>query len=204
MSKIAYPRVVIAGISGDSGKTLVSCGVLANLREKAFDMAVFKKGPDYIDPAWLSFASGELTRNLDTYLMAKKDIIDSFKKNAFQKDISVIEGNRGLFDGFDSKGTYSTAELAKLLEAPVILVLTVKKITRTVAAIVLGCKELDKNLNIAAVIINQYSGERHKNVIIDAIESETGIPVIGAIPRMKENDIMPSRHLGLITPGEFK
>jgi len=203
MSKFEYPRIVIAGLSGDSGKTFVSIGLLANLRELGFNIAVFKKGPDYIDPAWLSFASNEVTRNLDTFLMDKEDIIESFTKNSYEKDISIIEGNRGLFDGFDIKGTHSTAELAKLLKAPVILVITVKKVTRTVAALVLGCKLMDKDLNISGVIINQYAGERHKQIIKNAIESETGISVVGAIPRLKDSDLMPSRHLGLVTPAEF-
>jgi cobyrinic acid a,c-diamide synthase len=201
---IQYPRLVIAGISGDSGKTLVSCGLLAFYRKKGLSVAAFKKGPDYIDASWLTYASGNPCRNLDTYIMNESLIKDSFRKNAYNRDLSIIEGNRGLFDGFDAIGTHSTAELAKILKAPVILVLNVTKMTRTAAAIVLGCKLFDKNVKIAGVILNQVSGERQLKIIRENIEFIAVVPVLGAIPRQKNQSLLPSRHLGLITPGEFE
>ncbi|MGB5847156.1 MAG: cobyrinate a,c-diamide synthase [Ignavibacteriaceae bacterium] len=199
-----YSRIVISGLSGDSGKTVVSCGLLACLKEKGMDTACFKKGPDYIDSAWLSFASGNQARNLDTYLMGFPAVKKSFLKNADKKDISIIEGNRGLFDGFDSKGTHSTAELAKLLHSPVIIVQNISKVTRTAAASTLGCKNIDPKLNVAGVILNQVAGERHGKVAKEAIEDLTGIPVVGSIPKLHDKFILPSRHLGLITPEEFE
>ena len=200
----SYSRIVISGLSGDSGKTVVSCGLLASLREKGMDTACFKKGPDYIDSAWLSFANSEQARNLDTYLMGFPAVKKSFIKNANKKDISIIEGNRGLFDGYDSQGTHSTAELAKLLQSPVIIVQNISKVTRTAAASILGCINIDPDLNVAGVILNQVAGERHGRVAKEAIEDLTGIPVIGSIPKLHEKFILPSRHLGLITPEEYE
>ena len=204
MKSISYPRVVIGGLSGDSGKTVLTCGIIAWLREKGLNVSAFKKGPDYIDAAWLTLASGKPARNLDTYLMGFPKVKNSFLKNAIDGDISVIEGNRGLFDGVDSLGTHSTAELAKLLKAPVIIIQNLTKVTRTAAATILGCTKLDPDLNIAGVILNQVAGERHLKVAKDAIEETTGIPVLGSIPKLKNDYVLPSRHLGLITPDEFE
>jgi cobyrinic acid a,c-diamide synthase len=199
-----YSRIVISGLSGDSGKTVVSCGLLACFINRGLQVVGFKKGPDYIDSAWLSFVSGKPARNLDTYLMGFPAVKYSFMKNAVQSGINVIEGNRGLFDGVDTQGTHSTAELAKALKAPVIIVQNISKVTRTAAATILGCMKLDPDLNIAGVILNQVAGERHGNVAKDAIEDITGIPVVGLIPKLPAKFILPSRHLGLITPEEFE
>ena len=203
MKSVSYPRIVIGGLSGDSGKTVLTCGIIAWLREKGMNVSAFKKGPDYIDAAWLSLISGKPARNLDTYLMGFPKVKNSFLKNAANGDISIIEGNRGLFDGVDSRGTHSTAELAKLLKAPVIIIQNLTKVTRTAAASILGCTKLDPDLNIAGVILNQVAGERHLKVAKDAIEETTGIPVLGSIPKLQNEYVLPSRHLGLITPDEF-
>jgi cobyrinic acid a,c-diamide synthase len=199
-----YSRIVISGLSGDSGKTVVSCGLLGCFIHRGLQIASFKKGPDYIDSAWLSFVSGRPARNLDSYLMGFPTVKYSFLKNAVDPGINVIEGNRGLFDGVDISGTHSTAELAKALTAPVIIVQNITKVTRTAAANILGCMKLDPDLNIAGVILNQVAGERHGKVAKDAIEEITGIPVVGLIPKLPAKFILPSRHLGLITPEEFE
>ncbi len=199
-----YPRVVIAGLSGDSGKTLVSCGLIKCLRERGLEVSAFKKGPDYIDPAWLSLASDRPARNLDTYLMGFGRAKESFLKKGSLEGFNVIEGNRGLFDGVDVSGTHSTAELAKLLQAPIIIVQNVSKVTRTAAASILGCVELDSEIRVAGVILNNVANERHARLVGDAIEDVTGIRVLGAIPRLSGKSMLPSRHLGLITPGEFE
>ncbi|OGU13650.1 MAG: hypothetical protein A2X61_02030 [Ignavibacteria bacterium GWB2_35_12] len=195
--------IVIAGTGGDSGKTFVSCGLIAELKRIGLKQSIFKKGPDYIDPAWLKLSSGTVVRNLDTYLMGNDNVIKSFLSHSKNSDISVIEGNRGLYDGFDSSGTHSTAELSKLLKVPVVLVLNATKMTRTASAIVLGCKTLDKDVVISGVILNQVGGKRHEKILRETIVNDTGISVLGAIPRMKNAEILPSRHLGLITPGEY-
>ncbi len=204
MNATNYPRLVVSGLSGDSGKTMVSCGLLSAFRSKGLSVCAFKKGPDYIDAAWLSLASGKPARNLDTYLMGFAGARRSFIESAFQDGINVIEGNRGLFDGVDTSGTHSTAELAKLLKAPVIMTLNISKVTRTAAAEILGCMRLDPDLNIAGVILNRAANHRHGYVVKEAIEEVTGLPVLGVIPKLSSEAILPSRHLGLITPDEFE
>ena len=137
------PRLLIGSLSGGGGKTLVSAGILAALRRKGFAVAPFKKGPDYIDAAWLTQAAGTACRNLDLFLMSEETVKRSFQCGAANADLALIEGNRGLFDGADARGTYSSAELAKVLRAPVVLVVDCAKTTRTAAALVLGCQRLD-------------------------------------------------------------
>lgn len=196
------PRIIIAGLSGDSGKTIVSTGLCSALSKRKIEVFPFKKGPDYIDPMWMSAASGTNTRNLDTFIMGKSKIIETFLLHTSNNGIAIIEGNRGLFDGFDENGSHSTAELAKILDAPIILVINVQKMTRTSGVIVWGLKYFDIGLNIAGVVINNFSGKRHKEIISKAIEEISGARVIGAIPRLPETTLFPSRHLGLITPFE--
>ncbi len=197
-----FPRLVIAGMSGDSGKTLVSLGIILKLRERGLAVRAFKKGPDYVDAAWLSWASGHPARNLDTFLMGFPVCATSFLRSASASALNLIEGNRGLFDGSDAEGTHSTAALAKLLDAPVILVLNATKASRTVAACVLGCQKLDPRLWIAGVILNQVNGNRHEQIVRTAVEKECRIPVLGALPRVAGSGLLPARHLGLVMPEE--
>ena len=202
--KVKTPRLVIAGLSGDAGKTIVSLSVLAALRRKRLNVAPFKKGPDYIDPAWLSTVSGNTCRNLDTYLVDSEIVLRSFVRHASTADISVIEGNRGLFDGKDLSGQHSTAGLAKLLQAPLLLVVNVTKATATVAALVKGCQVYDPELKIAGIILNKVAGARHEKIIREAVAASCGLPVIGAIPKLGDDaSLLPGRHLGLVTPEEF-
>jgi cobyrinic acid a,c-diamide synthase len=201
---VKTPRLVIAGLSGDSGKTIVSLSLLAALKLKGKKVAPFKKGPDYIDPAWLSAISGGVCRNLDTYLVDRSDVLKSFTRHAREADLAVIEGNRGLFDGKDLTGSHSTAGLAKLLQAPLLLVVNATKATRTVAAMVLGCMNFDPELNLAGVILNKVAGARHEKIIREAIAASCGLPVVGAIPKLGQDDsLLPGRHLGLVPPTEF-
>lgn len=197
----AMPRLLIAGLSGGSGKTIVSAGTLLLLRRAGIEVRAFKKGPDYIDPSWLAWASGHPARNLDTILMGSERALSSFHEHGISDGINLIEGNRGLFDGFDAAGTHSSAVLAELLDAPVILVVDATKMTRTAAALVLGCQKLDPSLSIRGVILNSVNGPRHERILRDAIQSACSIPVVGAIPRMTANPL-PERHLGLVPPRE--
>ncbi|MCF7811822.1 cobyrinate a,c-diamide synthase, partial [bacterium] len=197
------PRLLIAGVGGDSGKTLVTLGLIKTWRHKGINTVPFKKGPDYIDPAWLACASGSDVHNLDTWMMGNEGVLRSFTNYSKSDSINLIEGNRGLYDGEDIKGTHSSAALAKLLKLPVIVVLPVRKVTRTAAAFVLGLKLLDKDAKIAGIILNLVGGFRHESVVRRSIEDETGISVLGAIPRLKK-DPLPGRHLGLITPAEYQ
>jgi cobyrinic acid a,c-diamide synthase len=196
------PRLVIAGLSGDSGKTLVSLGLLLLARQHGIPVAAFKKGPDYIDAAWLGWVSGRAARNLDTYLMGWDKAVQLFVAHALPDGLNVVEGNRGLFDGFDARGTHSTAELAKLLRAPVLLVVNATKVTHTVAAFVLGCQKLDPAVAIRGVILNRVAGCRHEAVLRESVESACGIPVLGVLPKVDTSALLPSRHLGLVTPQE--
>ena len=141
-----HPRLMIAGIGGDSGKTLATLGLIAVWRRKGVAIVPYKKGPDYIDPAWLTLASGVDTHNLDTWMMGQTETVRSFTKYATRNGINVIEANRGLYDGEDAAGSHSSAELAKLLGVPVAVVIPVTKVTRTVAAIVLGLQTLDPDV----------------------------------------------------------
>jgi cobyrinic acid a,c-diamide synthase len=197
---VRLPRLVIAGLAGDSGKTLLAAGLARALTSRGLAVAPYKKGPDYIDAGWLGAAARRPGRNLDTYIMSPEAIGDALGR-AGPADIVLVEGNRGLFDGLDPDGTHSTAELAKLLRAPVVLMVDVTKATRTVAAMVLGCRMLDRAFDLAGVVLNRVGSERHERVVRDAIRSAGGPPVLGALPRMP-SDLFPSRHLGLLTAAE--
>jgi cobyrinic acid a,c-diamide synthase len=199
------PRLVVAALSGNAGKTIVSLSILYALRRRGFSVSAFKKGPDYIDSAWLSVAAGKACRNLDTYMVASRDVLASFCTHAAGSDFSLIEGNRGIFDGKDEFGTHSTAELAKLLKSPVVLVVNAAKATRTLAAMIGGCLSFDRDLKIAAVILNRVAGKRHERLIARSIEDYCGLPVLGAIANSgDDSSLIPMRHLGLVTPSEFE
>ncbi len=201
---VSIPRIVVAGLSGGGGKTLVSLGLTAAWRRKEMIVAPFKKGPDYIDAAWLSQAAGMPCHNLDLYLMSSEAVLRSFVKSQAGADVAVIEGNRGLYDGMDSQGTYSSAELAKLLRAPVVLTVDCTKSTRTIAALVLGCQHMDPGVMVHGVILNRVGGPRHEAVVRESVERVCGLPVLGAIPRLPANRVFPERHLGLIPPQEHQ
>ena len=197
------PRLVIAALRGGSGKTLISLGLAAAWRRNhGLRVIPFKKGPDYIDAGWLSLAAEHPCYNLDPFLMKPDDMLRSFVVHSNQGDGSLIEGNRGLYDGVDVQGSFSTAELAKLLRAPVVLVLDATKVTRTAAALVLGCRQLDPDVNIAGVILNQVAGKRHREVLQGAIERYCQVPVLGVVPKERSN-FFPERHLGLVPPQEL-
>ncbi len=202
---VNIPRLVIAGLSGDAGKTIVSLSLIAAIRKSNRSVSAFKKGPDYIDAAWLGYVAGSTCYNLDTYLVARQWVRDSFVRYAQHGDIAIVEGNRGLFDGKDVQGSHSTAELAKLLQAPVVLVVDATKTTRTIAAIINGCRSFDNDVNIAGVILNRVGGTRHRKILQDTIAKYCHIPVLGCLPKLGDTDtLIPGRHLGLVTPSEFE
>ncbi len=198
--RCTVPRLVIAGVKGGSGKTIFSLGLARHLVNAGRRVAVFKKGPDYIDAKWLSAAARAECSNLDPYFMDDSDILALFARRARGSDMALTEGNRGLYDGVDKDGTCSTAQLAKLLAAPVVLVIDCAKITRSAAAVALGFKVLDSEVEIAGVVLNNVAGRRHRRILTSAIEEYAGLPVLAALPRMKQ-DPLPMRHLGL-TPLE--
>jgi cobyrinic acid a,c-diamide synthase len=199
--RLHSPRLTVAGLAGSSGKTLVSLGLARALGERGLVVRTAKKGPDYIDAAWLRAASGADCVNLDTFLMPD-DAIGSGVWGLRGADLILVEGNRGLFDGVDPEGTHSTAELAKRLGSPVVLVVDTTKVTRTAAALVLGCREMDPELHLGGVVLNRVGTSRQESLVRRAIEQTTGVPVIGAIPRLRGDDPLPDRHLGLVTVAE--
>jgi len=195
------PRVVIAGLAGDSGKTLISLGLARCLKQRGLAVAVFKKGPDYIDAAWLGAAVGGAGRNLDTFLMGRDGVLAALRPGA-GCDVAVVEGNRGLFDGLDALGSHSTAVLAETIGAPVVLVVDVSKLSRTASALVLGCRALAPQLPMAGVILNRVATARQERLVREAVERDAGVQVVGAVPRLGGGDPLPSRHLGLLTAVE--
>ena len=195
--------IVVAGLSGGSGKSVVSVGLTAALARRGEVVVPFKKGPDYIDAGWLKLAAGKNCYNLDPYLMDMESVRSSFLEQSATADVAILEGNRGLYDGVNPEGGYSTAELALALNLPVLLVVNCTKTTRTVAALVLGCLKLDERIDIRGVVLNQIGTKRHESIVTQAIEKYTGVPVLGAVPRMKK-DIFPMRHLGVTPHQEYE
>jgi cobyrinic acid a,c-diamide synthase len=195
------PRLVLAALRGGSGKTTLTLGLLAVWRQRGRDIVPFKKGPDYIDPAWHALAAGRPCYNLDSFLMDQGSMLYSLAHHTANTAGALIEGNRGLYDGMDAAGTFSTAELAKLLKAPVVLVVDCTMTTRTAAAIVLGCQKFDLDVDIQGVILNQIARPRHEGILRASIEQYCGIPVLGALPRLK-CAVFPERHMGLVPPQE--
>jgi cobyrinic acid a,c-diamide synthase len=194
--------IIIAGLSGGSGKSVIAVGITAALTGQGLLVAPFKKGPDYIDAGWLQIAASTPCYNLDPYLMAADTIQSSCLEHSKGKDLIVVEGNRGLFDGVNVTGAYSTAELAAIINLPVALVVDCTKTTRTVAAMLLGCQQMGKDIHITGVILNRIGSQRHESIIRQAIEHYTDIEVLGAFPRLK-HDVFPQRHIGITPFQEF-
>lgn len=197
-----FPRVLIAGVRGGAGKTTVTLAVILILRKRGLKILPFKKGPDYIDSGWLSLFSGNPCYNLDSFMIPKHKLIESFTERA-KGYVSIIEGNRGLFDGLDADGSVSSAEIAKLIQAPVILVVDCTKITRSIAALVNGFTNFDRDIEIKGVVLNQLANSRHEKIIRDSIAKYCSAEVIGAIPRFKGIK-MPERHMGLLPHQEHE
>ncbi len=201
----SIPRLMISGLSGGSGKTFVSLGLTRLFSKLDNQIIPFKKGPDYIDAAWLGLASSTSCYCLDPFFMDDEQLKNHFvqsylinkkKNNGIQSTIALIEGNRGLFDGKDVSGSCSSAKLAHLLNCPVIVSINCTKITRTVAAIILGLTNFDPELNLAGVILNNTGSSRHANLVRQSVETYTNVPVLGVLPRLAHNPI-PERYMGL-------
>jgi cobyrinic acid a,c-diamide synthase len=190
------PRLMISAARGGLGKTTLSLGIIAAWRKRGRQVAVFKKGPDFIDAGWLGVAAGKHCYNLDMFMMEQDRIELSFTDHTAGADAAIIEGNRGLYDGVDESGTYSTARLAKLLKTPVILIVDGTKASATVAAVVLGLQHYDADVLIGGIILNNVSSGRHENVVRKAIAASSGIPVVGVVPKHGHGEF-PERHMGL-------
>ena len=190
--------VVIAGVRSGVGKTTIATGIMGALTRRGLSVQPFKAGPDYIDPSYHALACGVPSRNLDSWLLPHSTVLELFQRASGKRQVSVVEGVMGVFDGhssLDEEG--STAQLAKLINAPVVLVADASKVARSVAAEILGYQLFDRGLNLAGVILNGVGGPRHLEFCKPQIEATTGLPVLGYLPR-NEALVQPERHLGLI------
>ena len=202
---VTLPRLVIAAPASGCGKTTVACGLMAALRARGLEVSGHKVGPDYIDPGYHALATGRPPRNLDPFLCGEDLIAPLFRHGAAGAQVAVIEGVMGLFDGVDpavglEPDFGSTAHVARLLGAPVVLVVDAARAGRSVAALAAGFAGFDPRTPVAGVILNRVASDRHDRLLRDALAG-TGLPVYGAIRRTK-GIVTPSRHLGLIPAAE--
>ena len=195
-------HVYISAAHKSSGKTMVSTGLVRALCARGMNVQPFKKGPDYIDPKWLGEAAGKPCFNLDFHTQTHDEIQALFAAKSAPADITFIEGNKGLYDGVDVEGSDSNAAMAKLLDAPVILVVDASGITRGVAPLLMGYRMFDKQVNIQGVILNKVLGPRHEDKLIKAVERYTDIEVLGAVRRDAHLGV-DERHIGLIPSNEY-
>ncbi|MEM0322366.1 MAG: cobyrinate a,c-diamide synthase, partial [Thermoprotei archaeon] len=194
---MAHARLIVGGVGSDVGKTTVTTGLMGALAKRGLRVQGFKVGPDYIDPTYHALATGKPSYNLDTWLMGESGVLEAFLSATRDADIGVVEGVMGLFDGSSpNSDAQSTSELARILQAPVILVVDVKGVGRSAAAQVLGFAKMAQGFEIRGVILNRVGGEGHAAICKRAIEEVTGIPVVGALRDTPEIRL-PSRHLGL-------
>ncbi|WP_418504949.1 cobyrinate a,c-diamide synthase [Cloacibacillus evryensis] len=195
MSRAERPRLLIAATQSGSGKTTITSGIIAALAARGLRVHPYKVGPDYIDPGYLGLAAGGRADNLDTWLTGEAAMKKIFLSASEEADISIIEGVMGLYDG-GRGGVSSTARIAKALGAPVLLVIDVRSMGESAAAIAKGFRDYDPEVDIRGVIINRYGSENHRAMCAEAIE-RAGLPVLGAVPRNKEAEVK-ERHLGLL------
>lgn len=199
---IAAPRFLIAAAHKSSGKTVISTGLARAFADLGQQVQTFKKGPDYIDPMWLSLATRRPCFNLDFNTQGRGEITDLFAARAASAQLSIIETNKGLFDGVDPDGADSNTALARLLDVPVVLVVDTTGITRGIAPLLQGYMGFEEGLRFGGVILNKVAGARHEAKLVQAVETYCDLPVLGAIRR---NDALNigERHLGLTTPAEM-
>ncbi|GLW99119.1 cobyrinate a,c-diamide synthase [Microtetraspora sp. NBRC 16547] len=197
---MVIPRLVIAAPSSGSGKTTVATGLMAALRARGLRVSPHKVGPDYIDPGYHALATGRPGRNLDPWLTGEELVAPLFLHGARDADLAVVEGVMGLYDGAGLEEFASTAHVARLIGAPVVLVVDAARQGRSVAALVQGFASFDTRVRLAGVILNRVGSERHEEICRSAL-AESGVPVLGVIPRV-DGVATPSRHLGLIPAAE--
>src|SRR5919107_1992041 len=197
-------RIVIAGVTSGVGKTTVAVGVMHGLTQRGFRVQPFKVGPDFIDPSYHTLVTKRNSRNLDVWMMGRQGVLNCFASACKDADIAVVEGVMGLFDGMSGKSNFaSTAHVAKILDAPVILVVDASKGARSIAAIILGFLHFDTRLRIAAVILNNVAGQRHADYVTEALAGTAKIPVAGILSR-NSSIKMEERHLGLVPALELR
>ncbi len=194
-------HLLLSAAHKSSGKTTLCIGICAELQYRGIKVQPFKKGPDYIDPMWLSQAASCPCHNLDFYTQSHAELRENFAQHLTNSDIAIIEGNKGLYDGLALDGSNSNAALAKLLKAPVILVIDVQGITRGIAPLLLGYQAFDSEVQIEGVIFNKVGGTRHEQKLRQVVKHYTDFQVLGAVQCNKDLNIV-ERHLGLIPSNE--
>ncbi len=195
-------RLLVSAAHKSSGKTTVTLGLAAALSAQGTAVQPYKKGPDYIDPMWLSLAAGRPCLNLDPHLMADEALARCFAQGLPGAGLALVEGNHGLFDGLALDGSTSNAALAHRLGLPVLLVIDVRGMTRGIAPLLLGYQAFDRGLHIGGVVLNRVGGSRHESKLRAVIETYTDLPVLGAVhedPRLS----VVERHLGLVPSSEL-
>ena len=194
-------RILVSAARKSSGKTSVSIGLAAELSRRGLAVQTFKKGPDYIDPLWLSVATGRSCRNLDFNLSTPEQLQMEFARHCAGANVALIEGNKGLYDGLDLHGKNSNAALAQLLDLPVVLVLDARGMTRGIAPLILGYQAFERSIDIAGVILSRVGGARHEAKLRAVIEHYTDVPVLGAVQEDPRLAIV-ERHIGLMPANE--
>lgn len=194
-------QILFSAAHKSSGKTIVTAGICAALKQQNINVQTFKKGPDYIDPMWLATASDQSCYNLDFWTQSEQEILQLFTSKSAAADISIIEANKGLYDGLDLDGSNSNAALAKLLDTSVVLVLDCRGTIRGIAPLLLGYQAFDKQVKIKGVILNFVGGNRHENKLRQVVEHYTDLNILGAVHR-NEALTLEERYLGLIPSNE--
>jgi cobyrinic acid a,c-diamide synthase len=196
-----FPRLLIAGTHSGVGKTSVVIAILGALRRRGLPVQGFKVGPDFIDPMYHREVTGAPSYNLDGWLMGREGVRQAFARMAPRDEVSIIEGVMGLFDGRATGSEGSSAEVAALVQAPILLVLDVGGMSRSAAALVQGYAHFDPTVRVAGVVLNRVGGERHYQLVKTSIEEQAGVPVWGYLP-WDDGLVLPERHLGLVPVGE--
>ncbi len=196
------PRLLLAAPMSGSGKTTITAGLIAALAARGLTVAPFKCGPDYIDPGYHALAAGRPCHNLDAWLIPPAQLPGVLARRGVGADLALIEGVMGLFDGYaGDDDTGSSAHVARLTGTPVVIVLDVRAMARTAAALVAGLRDFDLRVRVAAVILNRTGSPRHAQLVTTAIAESLGLPVLGALQR-DDAIVLPERHLGLIPTAE--
>lgn len=201
-----FPRLCVSATSGGGGKTLLALGLARIAWQSGIAVKPFKKGPDYIDAAWLGRAAGMAATNLDPFFLSAEELTSLFARSLDAAAapgihrLGLIEGNRGLYDGLDAAGSCSTARLARVLACPVLLCLDAAKMTRTAVALLVGLMDFEPDVRLCGVVFNRVGSHRHEAALRRAVEAHLSLPVLGALPRLPRNPL-PERHMGIASRG---
>ena len=197
LDEVRTPRLVIAGTASNVGKTVLTAGLIAAFKARGLTVQSFKVGPDYIDPAYLAHVSGRPCRNLDSWMLGEGALRQVLAQGALGADLALIEGMLGLFDSRGASAEGSTADVARIIKAPVVLVMDVREMSESAAAVALGFKTYTESPKVAGVLLNNVRSDEHRRTVEDAIWEIAKLPVLGALRSMPEFDI-PQRELGLL------